>query len=1388
MVRSILKQWISSVLILAILLMLFPTSVLASNLKNEETPELLTLSVKTASGEEISLLDKDTISVDLGGSYSFSATFSYTEQIDRVYITSTKGSAVRLLEAKWDGEAFTTSGYFNGDNEYVPGKIGVEYTTKTQEVNISDEADWVAMKDAVGNEITVSDISGSGESKQATVDLSELLKSEGLEALEFAVDVFDEKTDGNLADWLGVYKDLDQLTKYFLDDKSGQYYLYLDYSDASTYAMILRDVSKSTYVKILLEEAGDHSGTIEELAHRLEDVNTVSSLLYESLTIPKSADELHNQVAVRPDLSGPEKEELNKRIDAYERDRLLFALCVTALPAVVVASGGTMAGVALGFNALLKILDASSDFFWDYRVGMMTGCEPIETDFTSDAHGTPLTRELYESMGHRITKSGTYYLVDDMGIYVDVANVTICTHGYDCTIEIRNGGSLNLFDCTYEEDMDGNMISSSKETSIINIGSSVNIQSARARVENSQLGRVIVNRGTVSSISAESGGEIEILGGTVGDIVNSNGSLYVSDGKIGSISNSSTATITGGNITEISNGKGGTMNITGGTVIDDSSSSYRNGDIKNYGVLRIQNGEFLGEHISNRGTAEIFNGNFTCYIDNNGSFGDNPSLVIYNGVFQTTYRYNVSNDGGSLTIKDGNFKAMSSDNYPFNYNIETLPNEDHMSETTIQGGIFYCEDGDCIENHSRVNDSGSWTSHTTIEGGSFNSPAGSCAHNTGVMTILGGSFTNGSSSLYGGCITNDSVQVGSNTFNGILTITDGDFNSTGDSCVDNRADITISGGSFVSGQNARLCAVNFGKMTITDGTFTYQGTASTCIESHGSLGLAISGGTFLVPNGPTVVQAESCTILIGENSSIEMIGDQTGFFWRILDSDTFRFATAEGYTGGIAYYDSPDGEGVSMTAAEFAAMGLPSGRYLRLEAESGASTEKTVVNITGVAATTDLTYDGTAQRGYTGTPTSLYTGEYEVTYTGIGNTVYGPSNVPPANSGTYMVTISVPDFDKKYAGSITLDFVIERANITIIANDMSIYTGDNEPHYTYTIMGLANGDVLLTEPTLTSDVNINVAGTYTIVPSGAIVPNNDNYNESINYVNGVLTVSKKNSSSGSGNSGGSSSNNAIYTIKMNDTHNGSVSVNPTRAKRGEIVTITVKPDNGYKMGNISVTDASGNIIEVDCVSATQYTFEMPYNRVNIEVVFVKVENEQNLDELRFTDVYESDYYHDAVLWAVANGVTTGTSATTFAPNETVSRAQMITFLWRAAGSPVPTGDATLFTDIPSNAYYADAVLWAIEHGITSGVSTTTFNPDATCTRAQIITFLYRFAGSPATSSSNVFVDVSMNSYYADAVEWALSMGVTSGSGDTTFSPDASCTRAQGITFLYRYMI
>ncbi|MGM9573447.1 MAG: S-layer homology domain-containing protein, partial [Hominicoprocola sp.] len=169
----------------------------------------------------------------------------------------------------------------------------------------------------------------------------------------------------------------------------------------------------------------------------------------------------------------------------------------------------------------------------------------------------------------------------------------------------------------------------------------------------------------------------------------------------------------------------------------------------------------------------------------------------------------------------------------------------------------------------------------------------------------------------------------------------------------------------------------------------------------------------------------------------------------------------------------------------------------------------------------------------------------------------------------------------------------------------------------------------------------------------------------------------------------------------------------------------------------------------------------------------------------FVDVFPGDYYYDAVLWAAKKGITGGTSATTFSPNGICTRAQTVTFLWRAAGSPAPKNSMMPFTDVPAGSYYETAVLWAVENGITNGTGDTTFSPNATCSRGQIVSFLWRALGSRAVSGSAVFTDVPAGSYYETAVLWAVENGITNGTGMNVFSPNADCTRAQIVTFLWR---
>lgn len=263
-------------------------------------------------------------------------------------------------------------------------------------------------------------------------------------------------------------------------------------------------------------------------------------------------------------------------------------------------------------------------------------------------------------------------------------------------------------------------------------------------------------------------------------------------------------------------------------------------------------------------------------------------------------------------------------------------------------------------------------------------------------------------------------------------------------------------------------------------------------------------------------------------------------------------------------------------------------------------------------------------------------------------------------------------------------------------------------------------------------------------------------------------------------SGGGSSSSTTYAISVEDSKNGSVSVSPKRAEKGDTVTITVKPDTGYELDELTVTDKNGDKIKLTEKDDNKFTFKMPGSKVTVETSFKLIETEP---ENPFTDISKNDYFYDAVLWAADKGVTSGVTDTLFAPNSSCTRAQMVTFLWRANGSPV-VDYAMNFTDVPADAYYADAVRWAVSKGITSGTSATTFAPDMTVTRAQTVTFLYRAAGTPAVSGGS-FADVDANAYYADAVAWAVSEGITSGTSATTFSPDAACTRGQIVTFMYR---
>ena len=319
--------------------------------------------------------------------------------------------------------------------------------------------------------------------------------------------------------------------------------------------------------------------------------------------------------------------------------------------------------------------------------------------------------------------------------------------------------------------------------------------------------------------------------------------------------------------------------------------------------------------------------------------------------------------------------------------------------------------------------------------------------------------------------------------------------------------------------------------------------------------------------------------------------------------------------------------------------------------------------------------------------------------------------------------------------------------------DYIVKRAGSEGAYTYTVLAKSG---------LTS-------GVYLTDPSGALA---SNYYVS-STANGVWTVSYSAPSSG----GGSSSSSRRYDVSAPSVKHGDVTVSPKSASKGDTVTITVKPDSGYELDTLTVKDASGSKIKVKDKGDGKFTFTMPASKVTVSAEFAEIET------LDFADVPTDAYYYEAVKWAAKKGITGGIGNGLFGPNQPCTRAQIVTFLWRAAGSPEPKTMSS-FADVSMDAYYAKAVAWAVENGITTGTGDGKFSPDATCTRAQSVTFLFRAIGKLVDSKAE-FSDVLTNSYYANAVAWAVENGVTNGIGDGLFGPDNSCTRAQIVTFLFR---
>ena len=721
----------------------------------------------------------------------------------------------------------------------------------------------------------------------------------------------------------------------------------------------------------------------------------------------------------------------------------------------------------------------------------------------------------------------------------------------------------------------------------------------------------------------------------------------------------------------------GNLTITGTGKVDNIS--HAKGALYNKGTVVVnggtfdrskENGKNKGESgqnswytIKNVGTMTINDGAIVQTAGNNASLGKFSSLVS-NGYFNAgDYTNNKGLDQPILTIDGGTFRS----------GLNTIKNDDR-AKLTINGGTFSNYYQAVVQNHNIAEiTGGTFTAASDADNETYGIYNCGCAAeiDLGTLTVSGGTFTGATYAV---------AEVSSQ--NAAVNISGGQFAGTKAAIVKSstsNATIAISGGLFSSDPSAYVAAGHY-----------------VDASNNGDYPYTVKEGT--KPAGALIV--------VKDKTEPTVSGDITG-----TDKTAINNVIGNANVDGVAE--------AAKKADIVAKSGATVAENDKVEIEVAVKVEAKAADL----AKGQLTFEASP-----------------VATVKVNGTVKGtvPVSNGMLNNNPITVKLPLPTVDGKL---FTPKQILHK------------FTGGGYEYFINESVGGMRG-----------------AGSFKIEDNCAVFTI---YGFSTFELSGTVTYVVPSSG------GGSSSSSRRYDVSAPSVKHGDVTVSPKNASKGDTVTITVKPDSGYELDTLTVKDASGSKIKVKDKGDGKFTFTMPASKVTVSAEFAEIET------LDFADVSTDAYYYEAVKWAAKKGITGGTGDGTFNPNGSCTRAHIVTFLWRAAGSPEPKSTVS-FADVPAGSYYAKAVAWAVENGITLGTGDGTFSPNATCTRAQSVTFLYRALGT-APTTVNGFTDVAADAFYADAVAWAVESGVTNGTTDSTFSPNNGCTRAQIVTFLYRAM-
>lgn len=873
--------------------------------------------------------------------------------------------------------------------------------------------------------------------------------------------------------------------------------------------------------------------------------------------------------------------------------------------------------------------------------------------------------------------------------------------------------------------------------------------------ENAAVANAGANYNTLANAisSAASGDTVTLLKDTKEDITIPSGKTITLDlnGKTltnkddHTILNNGNLTITGtGKVDNISHAKGALYNK--GTVIVNGGTFDRT---KENGKNKGESGQNSWYTIKNVGTMTINDGATVQTAGNNAALGKFSSLVS-NGYFDANdYNTNKGLDQPILTIDGGTFRG----------GLNTIKNDDR-AKLTINGGTFSNYYQAVVQNHNIAE----------ITGGTFTAASDANAETYGIYNCgCAADIDLGTLIVSGGTFTGATYAVADvSTQSATVNISNGQFAGTKAAIIKSstsNATITISGGYFTSDPTAYLAAGK-GLVTSDQNAFAYKvGDKDTDVETAVTAGEA----AVTIPEGVSGITEDKVKAAAKVANTTKTLTDTVA---------------ASGMTNDPAVVGTKEAAEAALSANNISVGGSDTVTvvvqpYLEVNVKSAdgkltleISAKYNVVATTGNPATIEWDKTVTLKSGV---PLSINKP--------IELTIVLPTGFAAVNSKIYVQHKGYEYTATVDASGATATFInphgFSTFTVTSTASAVAEVDGTNYTDLQKAVDAVANnGTVKLLNDTSASAV-VSRAVKFTLDKNsksftGAITAGSG-YELSVD--GNVYTFTVRSSS---GSSGGSSYDPTYSVSTPSKTEHGSVTVSPKSASKGDTVTVTVKPDSGYVLETLTVTDKNGNELTLKDKGNGKYTFTMPAGKVEVKATFMEDNSMLNF----FYDVPNNAYFYEAVKWAVKNGITDGVGNNLFAPERPCTRAQIVTFLWRAAGSPEPKGAASGMTDVVSGSYYEKAVAWAIENGITTGTTTSTFSPDATCTRAQAVTFLARALKAKAASAAE-FSDVPTDSYFADAVAWAAANGVTEGIGGGLFGSDNDCTRGQIVTFLYR---